>query len=201
MGQATLDGLTERTTGEAHGREENRARIVSAARRVFAQAGYEAGVHEICRVAGVGIGTFYHQFVNKAELMHFLIDQEHSFRVEAFDALGPEQADATAGEVVRVIAGSDPALLQAMIEACGIDAQLRTVARELRRETGARLAAAFDRVREARGVHRPALDSTTAASAALALGDTAFGRTSAADVERIVNILAFAEANGPSLRA
>src|SRR5256885_2044859 len=107
------------------------------------------------------------------------------FRGEAFDALGPEQADATAGEVVRVIAGSDPALLQAMIEACGIDAQLRTVARELRRETGARLAAAFDRVRKARGVHSPALDSTTAASAALALGDTAFGRTSAADVERI----------------
>jgi AcrR family transcriptional regulator len=199
--QARLSGLTDHTGSAGHGREENRERIVSAARQVFAQAGYEASVHDICSVAGVGIGTFYHQFLNKAELMHFLIDQEHSFRLEAFDALGPEQADATAGEVVRVISGSDPALLQAMIEACGIDARLRTLAREMRRETSSRLAAAFDRVRDARGVHRPALDSTTAASAALALGDTAFGRTSVADVERIVNILAFAEANGPGVRA
>jgi AcrR family transcriptional regulator len=201
LDRATLNGLTERTTGEARGREDNRARIVSAARQVFAQAGYEAGVHEICRVAGVGIGTFYHQFLNKAELMHALIDQEHAFRLEAFDALGSEQADATPGEVVRVISGSDPKLLQAMIEACGMDASLRKVAREMRRETSGRLAAAFDRVRVARGVRRPAVDSSTAASAALALGDTYFGHTFAADVERIVNLLAFAEANGPGGRA
>jgi hypothetical protein len=127
--------------------------------------------------------------------MHHLIDEEHAFRLEAFDALGPQQADATASEVVRVIAGSDHALLQAMIEACGEDPGLRTIARALRLETRSRLAAAFDRVRQARGVERPALDSTVAAGAALALGDTDFGHNGApAEVERIVNVLAFAEA-------
>jgi AcrR family transcriptional regulator len=195
-----LNVLTEQPSGGGHGREENRARIVSAARRVFAQSGYDASVHQICTAAGVGIGTFYHQFLNKAELMRFLFDQEHAYRVQAFDALGAEQTDNTAGEVVRVISGSDPALIRAMIEACGIEPRLLNIARDLRRESRGRLAAAFDRVREARGVTRPALDSTTAASAALALGDTDLGRGGTAEAERIVNVLAFAEANGRGVR-
>ncbi|MGH2472525.1 MAG: hypothetical protein ACRDG6_09005, partial [Candidatus Limnocylindria bacterium] len=50
-------------------------------------------------------------------------------RVRAFDAL-PE-ADDPAAEVARILEGADPALLQAMIEACGIDARLREFGRDL----------------------------------------------------------------------
>lgn len=56
------------------------------------------------------------------EVVRQLMDQEHDYRVRAFDAL-PE-ADDPAAEVARILEGSDPALLQAMIEACGIDARL-----------------------------------------------------------------------------
>jgi AcrR family transcriptional regulator len=192
--------LTDSTTGDARGQDESRARIVSAARKAFAEAGYEAGVHQICRAAGVGIGTFYHQFLNKAEVMRLLFEEEHAYRVSAFDALGADQGDDTGKEVVRVISGSDPALMRAMIEACEFEPRLRSMGDDLRRESRSRLAMAFDRLREARGIRRPALDSTTAAAGTLALGYTALGRVGGQEVERIVNLLAFAESSSRGAR-
>lgn len=183
------------------GRDEGRARIVSAARQAFAETGYEAGVHQICRVAGVGIGTFYHQFLNKAEVMRVLFEEEHAYRLRAFDAIGAGQGDDTGKDVVRAISGSDPALMRAMVEACGTEPRLRNVGLEMRRESRARLATAFDRLRETRGIRRPALDSTTAAAGALALGDAALGRDGGQEAERIVNVLAFAESGGKGARA
>src|SRR6267378_3744310 len=121
FGGDTLCDLTDRTTAPAPRRpEEKRARLFVAARTVFGQIGYGASVHQICRAAGVGIGTFYHQFPDKAELMRQLMSQEHNFRVGAFDAIAADHPDNIAGEVARVIAGSDPALLRAMIEAFGV---------------------------------------------------------------------------------
>ena len=201
MGQARLLGLTNQTSGgDRPDPREKRARLVSAARQVFAQDGYEASVQQICRVAGVGIGTFYHQFLDKADLMRSLMDEEHAYRIRAFDAMGADPAGDAAVDVVRVLSGSDPALLRAMIEACGIEPRLRNAGLDMRRESRGRLAAAFDRVREARGARHPALDSTTAASATLALGDTELARDGTAEVARIVNILAFAESNGRNIR-
>jgi AcrR family transcriptional regulator len=195
-----LCALTDRTNGRAQRRpEEKRARLLAAARTIFAEKGYSASVHQICRAAGVGIGTFYHQFPDKAELMRSLMHEEHHFRITAFDAL-PEAAD-PAAEVARILAGSDPALLRAMIEACGMDARLREFGRDLRRETQERLAAAIDRVREARELRRPAVDASTAAWATLALGDAVLARELTTETTRIVNVLAFAEAEGDRVRA
>ena len=168
---------------------------MSAARQVFAQAGYAASVHEICRAAGVGIGTFYHQFPDKAELMRHLMDEEHDFRVRTFDALGASN-DQIAADVVRVLSGSDPALLRAMIEACGVDAQLRDHGRDLRRDSRDHLAAAFDRIRRARDRRHPAVDAKTAAWVTLALGDTRLDGDTAAAAGSVIDVLAFAEAGG-----
>jgi len=165
---------------------------LAAARTVFGQIGYGASVHQICRAAGVGIGTFYHQFPDKADLMRQLMSQEHDFRVGAFDAIAADHPDNIAGEVARVIAGSDPALLRAMIEAFGVDPQLRDFAIDLRRATQERLAAAFGRVRQARGT-RPALDAGAAASATLVLGDTEVGRGASPEIRKIIHVLVFAE--------
>lgn len=193
FGGDRLGGLTDRTIGPAQRRpEEKRARLLAAAQTVFGQIGYSASVHQICRAAGVGIGTFYHQFPDKADLMRQLMTQEHDFRVRAFDAIAAAHTDSVAGEVARVIAGSDPALLRAMIEACGIDAKLREFGRDLREETRERLAAAFARMREARG-SRPALDASVAASATLVMGDTEIGRAAGPEIRKIIDVLVFAE--------
>src|SRR2546425_2769338 len=171
FGGDRLCDLTDRTTERAQRHPaEKRARLLAAARTLFAQIGYGASVHQICRAAGVGIGTFYNQFPDKADLMRHLMSQEHDFRVRAFDAIAADRTD-NVGEIARVLAGSDPALLRAMIEACGIDAELRDFGRGLRKETLDRLAAALGRARQAREIRRPALDASTAAWAALVIGD------------------------------
>jgi AcrR family transcriptional regulator len=194
----TLCVLSDRTPGRAQRRpEEKRARLLEAARSAFAKSGYAASVHQICQAAGVGIGTFYHQFPDKSDLMRFLMDEEHQYRVRAFDALA---ADDLAAEIARVLGGSDPALLRAMIEACGIDERLRDFGRGLRKETLERLAAALGRARQVREIQRPALDASTAAWAALVIGDAGMDPAGTAAFEKAISVLAFAEGNG-SIRA
>jgi AcrR family transcriptional regulator len=143
----------------------------------------------------VGIGTFYHQFPDKSDLMRFLMDEEHQYRVRGFDSLPATSAKEFSAELARVLAGSDPALLRAMIEACGNDERLRDFGREVRKETRERLARAVARAREARNIRRPALDAGTAAWATLVMGDTSVDPTGRAEMEQAVSVLVFAEAD------
>jgi AcrR family transcriptional regulator len=52
---------------------ENRARLLDAARQVFAQRGPEARVEEIAQAAGVGMGTFYRNFSTRQALVDELV--------------------------------------------------------------------------------------------------------------------------------
>jgi AcrR family transcriptional regulator len=174
---------------------------VEAARRAFGEKGYGASVHEICQGAGVGIGTFYHQFPDKSDLMRSLMDEEHQYRVRTFDALAAGESKQLATEVATVLGGSDPKLLRAMIEACGVAERLRDYARELRVETRDRLATALAHARQTRAIKRPALDASTAAWAILLMGDAALDRAGTDDVGKVVEVLAFAEADGARFRA
>jgi AcrR family transcriptional regulator len=185
--------LSDRAAGPPQRRpEEKRARLVAAARTAFGENGYGASVHEICQTAGVGIGTFYHQFPDKSDLMRLLMDEEHQYRVRAFDALGAEPDDDFASKVAAVLAGSEPGLLVAMAEACGIDERLRDFARELRDRTRERLALALARARDARQILRPSLDASTAAWAALLMGDVAIENPGSPNVPKAIAVLAFA---------
>ena len=193
FGPYTFEPLAERLTGRSQRRPaEKRARLLAAGRAAFSQTGYGASVHEICRAAGVGIGTFYQQFPDKSDLMRFLMDDEHQYRVSAFDALAAKPAGDLASEVCRVLAGSDPALLRAMIEGCETDGRLRDFGRDLRKETHERLVAALARARESRRIRRPALDAKTASWAMLLMGDAATDPALSDDVRKVIDILAFA---------
>lgn len=46
----------------------NRAKLLAAARAVFAERGLQASLDDVARAAGVGIGTAYRHFANKQEL-------------------------------------------------------------------------------------------------------------------------------------
>jgi AcrR family transcriptional regulator len=52
---------------------ENRKRLLDAAAQVFAAHGLDAGVEEIARVAGVGMGTLYRRFPTKDALIAALV--------------------------------------------------------------------------------------------------------------------------------
>src|SRR5271167_3715109 len=54
--------------------EINLARILLAARDVFAEHGYEASMEQIAARAEVGIGTLYRRFPNKADLCAAVVD-------------------------------------------------------------------------------------------------------------------------------
>jgi AcrR family transcriptional regulator len=52
---------------------QNRDRVIAAANQVFAEQGLEAGVAEIARAAGVGMGTLYRRFPTKEALIDALV--------------------------------------------------------------------------------------------------------------------------------
>jgi hypothetical protein len=127
--------------------------------------------------------------------MRYLMDEEHQYRVRAFDTLTATSAEGFSAELTRVLAGSDPALLRAMIEACGSDERLRDFGLEVRKETRDRLATAVARAREARNIRRPALDASTAAWATLGMSDRTIDPTITDVFEKAVAVLVFAEAD------
>ena len=125
--------------------------------------------------------------------MRFLMDEEHQYRVREFDAVAVGAEGDFSARLARILAGSEPALLRAMIEACGVDDRLREFGRGVRTETAERLAAAFARAREARAIRRPALDPTSAAWATLVMSDSKGDATASEAFQKTVAVLAFAE--------
>lgn len=68
--------------------EQNRLRVIRAAREVFAAHGLGVGFNDIARHAGVGVGTVYRRFPDKATLVR----------------------EALQGEVAQILAVADEAL-------------------------------------------------------------------------------------------
>lgn len=66
--------------------QRNLARILEAAREVFAEDGIDARVTDIAARAGVGVGTIFRRFPNKDELIVALLEQRASQLLEAADA-------------------------------------------------------------------------------------------------------------------
>jgi AcrR family transcriptional regulator len=70
--------------------ERNRQRILAAASEVFNERGLEAGLDEVARRAGVGVGTVYRRFPAKDDLIEALFMD----RIESVAALAEEAAQA-----------------------------------------------------------------------------------------------------------
>jgi AcrR family transcriptional regulator len=69
--------------------EENRVRILDAARDAFAHRGLDVSMDEIARRAGVGVGTVYRRFPEKELLIEALFEQRLDELVEiATEAAG-----------------------------------------------------------------------------------------------------------------
>ena len=62
--------------------EQNRLRILDAARATFAERGLEVSMDEIARRAGVGVGTVYRRFPDKEQLIEALFEQRLDELVE-----------------------------------------------------------------------------------------------------------------------
>src|SRR5437868_10290574 len=55
--------------------ERNRARLISAARELFAERGLDATLDDVAHHAGVGVGTAYRRFPNKDALIDALFEE------------------------------------------------------------------------------------------------------------------------------
>jgi AcrR family transcriptional regulator len=87
-------------TGTATGRrplrrdaEVNLARILDAARLVFAEQGYDASMETIAERADVGVGTLYRRFPNKSELFEAVVDEAKRRNREIAEAVLDEVPD------------------------------------------------------------------------------------------------------------
>lgn len=76
--------------------ERNRARLIEAARKVFAEQGADAGLGQVAREAEVGIGTLYRHFRSRDALITSIYQQEIDTLVDAAPALMNELEPLTA---------------------------------------------------------------------------------------------------------
>lgn len=60
----------------------NRALIVDAARRLFAERGLDVTLHDVAEAAGVGVGTVYRRFPDKDALLGGLVTAKYETLVE-----------------------------------------------------------------------------------------------------------------------
>jgi AcrR family transcriptional regulator len=65
--------------------ERNRQRILDAARELFAEQGVGVTLNDIAHHAGVGVGTVYRRFPDKAQLIEELFEQQVSELVELME--------------------------------------------------------------------------------------------------------------------
>jgi AcrR family transcriptional regulator len=84
--------------------EENRRRLLEAAREVFAESGFEATMDEVAARAGVGVGTAYRRFANKEELIGALF-QDRLDELEAVIDRAQAEQDPWRG-IVTYLEGS-----------------------------------------------------------------------------------------------
>jgi AcrR family transcriptional regulator len=152
--------------------EENRRRLLQAAREVFAKDGFEATMDQIAARAGVGVGTAYRRFANKDELIAALFQE----RIDELTAL-----------VERARAEDDPwqgivVYLEGSIELHSHDRSLKQLVfssrrhRELVEKARAQLKPKVDELVErarAAGAFRPGIETTDLAMVQLILGTVA----------------------------
>src|SRR5690625_4921949 len=65
--------------------EQNRLRIIRAAQEIFAANGLGAGLNDIAHHAGVGVGTVYRRFPDKAALVHEALHHDVELLLEVAD--------------------------------------------------------------------------------------------------------------------
>ncbi len=108
----------------------NRAKVLAAAERQFAEHGLEAQIEDIARAAGLGVGTVYRHFPTKEALLEALADQRFESKAsaarEALELDDPWQGFVYLMTHAARITATDRALSEAMDqrpEICGAAAR------------------------------------------------------------------------------
>src|SRR5215207_2910982 len=73
--------------------ERNRLKLLAAAHRVFALRGLDAGVEEVAREAGVGVGTLYRRFPTKESLVEAVVEERFASMSATFAAIVAAEDD------------------------------------------------------------------------------------------------------------
>jgi TetR/AcrR family fatty acid metabolism transcriptional regulator len=118
--------------------EAKRRRLLDAAVRVFARAGYHGSrVGDIAEEAGVAHGLLYHYFPSKEEVLQTIFRENWGELIQRFRAV--EAADEPAGEKLEGIAKillrtwrNDPDLVTVMVREVARSPQLQTQVVEVR---------------------------------------------------------------------
>ncbi len=99
--------------------ERNRRRILQAAAEVFTERGLEATLDDVARHAGVGVGTVYRRFPDKAALADALFEERIDILVdlatEAYGADDPWQGLAGFMEAAAEMLSTDKGLRQILM--------------------------------------------------------------------------------------
>jgi AcrR family transcriptional regulator len=74
--------------------ERNRRRVLAAAREVLAERGVDAGLDEVARRAGVGIGTVYRRFPDRDALVGAVLEELTDELVAVLDGCSGGEPDA-----------------------------------------------------------------------------------------------------------
>jgi AcrR family transcriptional regulator len=145
--------------------EEKVERLIVSATTVFGKDGYaRARVQDICRSAGVSVGTFYEHFESKADLLLHIAELEDD-RVRPPGAASREDLERAIGQFVgSPLAG----IARAWLEAIEVEPELRVAHARLRR---GHLDRYTEWVREARARRGggPPVDERATARAIIAL--------------------------------
>ncbi|MBN1484376.1 MAG: TetR/AcrR family transcriptional regulator [Chloroflexia bacterium] len=122
--------------------EETQAQILQAAGQLFAREGYDsASVADICRLAGVSKGAFYHHFQSKHALFLELMEEWMAEQEQALGEIRKQAANVpeallamsiVAREVFDLASRNIPIFLQ-FINRAGEDSVRRALDRYLRR--------------------------------------------------------------------
>ena len=149
--------------------ERNRERILLAADELFTRRGLDVGLDEIARHAGVGTGTVYRRFPDKAVLIRAVVDNRLD-RLRGLVELAAEHPDPWAGLVLMVestieLQVADRGLKDVIFGQVGAWETIRE-----RREQILPIAAGVLRRAQEAGVVRPDIELTDLALFQLVLG-------------------------------
>ncbi|MEZ7125510.1 TetR/AcrR family transcriptional regulator [Nonomuraea sp. AD125B] len=97
------DGSSDQRSDERADAARNRAKILAAAEEIMAARGVEAlSMADVAAAAGVGVGTLYRRFGDRAGLAHALIDRrEREFQAAYLGGPPPLGPGAPAAERIR----------------------------------------------------------------------------------------------------
>ncbi|MFC4947035.1 TetR/AcrR family transcriptional regulator [Pseudonocardia sp. GCM10023141] len=161
----------------------NRARLIAAAREVFAERGFGATLDDVAKHAGVGTGTAYRHFPNKQAIAALILaEATEQIAVDARATLAiedPWDALATFFELTAARQATDRGLYETLT-GLGDDAEQERIWREI----VAAVTELFDRAQRADVIRADAVPQDIAAIFALLGPAFELSRTTASEVWR-----------------